>query len=143
MLLPRQHSVLPSEDCSRALALLSQMSARPRLTRVLILAQSSSSLSHDLKWYLPEVFNLLSSDRYSGARPWIDLYVISNILKSILNLSGNQQSLNRVGVMWSNRLTLHISLAAEFCTRCSYKVGWLVVHIEDCCNSQVCLLQKH
>ena len=55
---------------------------------------------------------------YDGASPFRALKTKSKLLKSILNLTGNQCSSIRAGVMWSRFLFPVMSRAAAFWTIC-------------------------
>ena len=61
---------------------------------------------------------------YCGANPWSALYVNNNILYWILWAIGNQWSLIRTGVMWSNFLLKETTRAAAFWIRCNLLIWY-------------------
>ena len=65
---------------------------------------------------------LISSWRQKGAKPLIALYVNSNILKSIRNLTDSQCRLYNSGLTWQYLDSWKIILAAAFWTQVVFRV---------------------
>ena len=57
-------------------------------------------------------YGFISSERYAGANPWMDLYTRRRIFKMIRDLTGNQWRDLMTGVMWSCFLVCVMSRAA-------------------------------
>ena len=77
------------------------------------------SLSADLK-LRPGWCSLMRSERYAGVCSWRHLWVIVNILSSILLDMGSHWRECNIGVMCSDFLVRVRILAAVFLRRCSW-----------------------